>query len=255
MKENPQKENGFTGIANEIVEAMSRTYLTSYETRILWVIFRKTYGWDKKEDWVSISQFVELTGIHRSHVSRSLRLLVLRNIVTKRGNKISFNKYWSQWKELPNGATDHSTVTKRGPSVTKRGTGELPNGAYTKETPTKETITTERATKEDRELAELLMAIQCRHNPAFLSKYSSEEKRVRAVESWAGDIEKLRRLDGATGVQIRFVLDYLGAKQTNTAKFWLPNVQSGTKLRKQWVTIVGQIKRENESKPKVRIIS
>lgn len=142
MNENPQKENGHIGIANEIAEALARTYLTSYESRILWVIFRKTYGWQKKDDWIAISQFVEMTGMHKSHVSRSIKLLCQRNIVTKRGNKLSFNKYYSQWKELPNGVTNHlaQKVTKRGTIVTKRGNAELPNGAYTKETPTKETI-------------------------------------------------------------------------------------------------------------------
>jgi phage replication O-like protein O len=152
MKEHPDLSNGYTKIANEIVEALARTYLTSYETRVLYAILRKTYGWEKKEDWISISQFVEITGLHRSHISRSLLLLSLRNIITKRGNKISFNKYWSQWKELPNGVTNHS-LGKRKPKnnillpngvserITKRGIGELPNGAYTKETPTKETIT------------------------------------------------------------------------------------------------------------------
>ena len=139
MNESPQKENGHIDIANEIAEVLARTYLTSYETRILWAIFRKTYGWQKKEDWIAISQFVTITGLHKAHVSRSIKLLCLRNIVTKRGNKISFNKYWSQWKELPNGVTDHS-VTKRGNKSYQTGYHELPNGAYTKDTITKDTI-------------------------------------------------------------------------------------------------------------------
>ena len=50
---NPQAENGHTDIANEIVEALARTRISGTETQLLWVIFRKTYGWHKKEDEIS----------------------------------------------------------------------------------------------------------------------------------------------------------------------------------------------------------
>lgn len=139
-------DENFTRISNDILEALSRTYLTQYEWRLLMCLFRKTYGHQKKEDWIAPSQIVLMTGIHKAHVSRSLGLLIKRNIVTKRGNQIGFNKYHTQWEELPNGATNHrlpngvTSVTKRGTIVTKRGISELPNGADTKETITKETI-------------------------------------------------------------------------------------------------------------------
>ena len=41
---NPQSENGHIDIANEIGEALSRINFSAYESRILWVIWRKTYG-------------------------------------------------------------------------------------------------------------------------------------------------------------------------------------------------------------------
>lgn len=137
--ESPQLENGYTKIANEIIEALSRTNLSSYESRILWCVFRKTYGFQKREDWISISQFVEITGIKPSHISRSIKLLTLRGIVTKGGNKIRFNKLWSQWKELPMGVNTHK-VTPLGSKITPRGISKLPKGGNTKETLTKETI-------------------------------------------------------------------------------------------------------------------
>ena len=60
---NPQREEGHVDIANEIVEFLAKTYLSSYESQVLWAIFRKTYGWQKKEDWITGSQLVEMTGI------------------------------------------------------------------------------------------------------------------------------------------------------------------------------------------------
>jgi phage replication O-like protein O len=60
---NPQAENGHVDIANEIVEALAKIHLSSYESRVLWTVFRKTYGWHKKEDWITNTQIANLTGI------------------------------------------------------------------------------------------------------------------------------------------------------------------------------------------------
>lgn len=135
-------DENFTRLSNEIVEALCRCRLGQHEWRVLMCIFRKTYGYHKKEDWIASSQVVEMTGIHKAHVSRALHLLKMRKMVTPRGNKIGFNKYQSQWNELPNGVTNHALkkVTPRGTKVTPRGISELPHGADTKETLTKETI-------------------------------------------------------------------------------------------------------------------
>jgi len=125
---NPQLENGYFRIANEIVEALIRTNLSSYQSRILWAILRKTYGYAKKEDRISLSQLAELTGLRKQHVWRSFRELRERNLVTKRGYFIAFNKDYQQWRELPKGVTSHKSNLRglRGnlkglPKVTKRG--------------------------------------------------------------------------------------------------------------------------------------
>ncbi len=124
----PQLTDGYFRIANEIAEALTRTNLSAYQSRILWAVFRKTYGFGKIEDWISNSQLVDLTGLCRQHVWRTIRELIGRNIVTKRGYKISFNKDYQQWRELPKGVTSHQvspkgvTLSPKGVTkVTKRG--------------------------------------------------------------------------------------------------------------------------------------
>lgn len=140
----PQVENGHIDIANEIAEKLARWHLSSYEQRVLWVVFRKTWGWHKKEDWISLSQFSISTGISRSHVCRSLNLLIKQNMITKRGNTYyplyRLQKDFDKWKPLPNGARRHDVLPNGATGVTKRGNQVLPNGAHTKETITKETI-------------------------------------------------------------------------------------------------------------------
>ena len=113
----PQLENGFTRLANEIIEALMRTNLSAYQTRILWAIWRETYGYHKKQDWISHTQLVKMTGLRKQHVYRTLRELLQRNIVTKAGYYVGFNKNYTQWRELPK----RVTVTSTGYKVTDTG--------------------------------------------------------------------------------------------------------------------------------------
>lgn len=116
----PQKENGYTPIANEIMEQLCKINLSSYQSRLLFAVWRKTYGYNKKEDWLSNSQLVELTGLKKQHVSRAKKELIERKLVTSTGDKIQFNKCYSQWCELPKSVTKE-TVTNTGNVVTNTG--------------------------------------------------------------------------------------------------------------------------------------
>ena len=95
---NPQLENGHTRIANEILEALVRINLSPYESRVLWFIIRKTYGWHKKLDRISISQIANGTGILRQNVFRALKSLHLKNMIFRPSNKhVGFQKDYTMW--------------------------------------------------------------------------------------------------------------------------------------------------------------
>ena len=83
----PQKENGFVAIASEIVDRLALTRISGQEMQILWVVLRKTYGWNKKEDAISLGQFSEFTGMKRQHCNRAIKKLVSKKMlgVTKKG--------------------------------------------------------------------------------------------------------------------------------------------------------------------------
>ncbi|MBA7663555.1 hypothetical protein ES703_71600 [subsurface metagenome] len=154
---NPQRENGHVDIANEIVEALAKTHLSSYESQVLWVIFRKTYGWQKKEDWITNTQISNMTGIAEAHISRTIKMLVQKNLILKNGKKLAFQKDYDQWEKLPKGVTSHHKkklpkgvikLPKGVKEITKGGKKKLPKGVDTKEkkdTYTKETITKEKS--------------------------------------------------------------------------------------------------------------
>jgi phage replication O-like protein O len=135
----PHFKKGFIPIAQEIAKALMRTNLSAYQSRILWAIFRKTYGYQKTEDWISNSQFVDLTKIRKGHVSRSLKELIDRNMVTKAGRKLSFQEDSSQWHPLPKGVTSHrklpgkvTQLPKGGPKSYQRGSTQKKKRKYAK---------------------------------------------------------------------------------------------------------------------------
>ena len=143
---NPQTEDGFTKIANEIMDALCRYRIPGEERQVLDVIFRKTYGWNKRSDNISLTQFAEATGISKPHVVRAIQSLLSKKVivVTKKGNDpthvYEFNKDYESWKPLPKKVT----LPKKAISVAKKGNEALPNLGTTKDTITKDTITKEK---------------------------------------------------------------------------------------------------------------
>lgn len=94
----PQKENGYTPIANEILQQIVNTPLLGSEFQILLFIIRKTYGFQKKEDWISITQFQKSTGLSRPTVVKSIKNLIHRNMIFKtKSYDYSFNKDYEKW--------------------------------------------------------------------------------------------------------------------------------------------------------------
>lgn len=149
----PQAEDGHTDISNEIMDAICKIRIPGEARQVLDFILRKTYGWHKKEDCISLSQFVEGTGLNKVHICRSITVLINMNLVTKKGNAQSlftkkgndnfviygFQKDFDKWNTLPKKVT----LPNRVKYVTQKGNLTLPKKVHTKETITKETITKE----------------------------------------------------------------------------------------------------------------
>lgn len=98
----PQKENGYTAIANEIMDVLAKTCLSGSNRQVLDTVLRKTYGWNKKEDFLSISQLEEATLLSRRAVIYALQNLEAKKIIiitrdSNRTNSIKFNKNYDDW--------------------------------------------------------------------------------------------------------------------------------------------------------------
>ncbi len=140
----PQKEQGYTPIANEIVDKFCQYRLSGEEWLVLWVILRKTYGWNKKEDRISLSQFCLMTGLKRSSVVRAIKKLVTKQLLssnqkaTSFGNMYRFNKDFDKWKvvtkQLPRGFAGNQIVQGSNQIVNKVVTKKLHTKDNTKDT-------------------------------------------------------------------------------------------------------------------------
>jgi len=93
----PQKENGYTALANELVDAFAKINLSSYEWRIVFGIIRHSYGWNKKEAILTYSQIESFCKIKKCHISRTINSLLRKQIITKEGKKYTLQKDYEKW--------------------------------------------------------------------------------------------------------------------------------------------------------------
>lgn len=64
-------DDGFTRIANELLEAVMLAGLSQHQLLVFMAVMRKTYGFNKKTDWVSNDQLSALTGLKRHSLLNS----------------------------------------------------------------------------------------------------------------------------------------------------------------------------------------
>ena len=143
LRANPQVEDGFTKIANEIMEALARTRIPGEARQVLDFTLRKTFGWQKKEDSIPLSQIVLGTGLKKPNVCRAIRKLLGMNliIVKDKGDDKTYRlqKDYTKWRPLSKKITLSKKIIKQGESLSKKITSkesikETYNGRSQKQT-------------------------------------------------------------------------------------------------------------------------
>lgn len=107
MNEELQVENGsYTRIVNKVIDELVKTPLLGTELAVCLFILRKTWGFNKKQDEISLTQFEQALKRSRPTIAKALKNLQLVNmvkLVSKGNSKESsncwaFNKYSDTWK-------------------------------------------------------------------------------------------------------------------------------------------------------------
>lgn len=198
----PQLENGYTQIANEILERLSLPGISGSEFRLVLIVIRKTYGYQKKKDRISLTQFEKFSGMKRSHVVRTLKELVHKRVLLHEKNLYSLNKNWEQW-----------VVSKRVPPVHNSGTPSTQKGTKSstqlgthkrkKENNTKETI---QASQDDARIPVIINLFK-EVNPSYQRLFSVPPQR-----------EAVKRLLAVHGMEkLTAMIQYL--PKSNAARF------------------------------------
>lgn len=246
-----QVEDGYTRTANAIVEAFMRAPLTSREARVIRVIERMTYGWQKAEDWIAASVISEMTGISEGKCSETLNSLIRKKVVTRNGggrSPVRINKNISEWdfsaqrarvtpKQKPKsdwGKSPQDGVSQP-PQVggTPKETKDNLEPKGSKES-SKKSSPKKWGEPIDHELAEFMFEA--------LTSHLTNPKRP-SMTGWANEIRLTRTRDGRTPEQIRFLCKWI-AKDS----FWRGNVMSPSKLREKWDQLESKVIAEKESR-------
>lgn len=228
----PQKENGYVPIANELVEQLARLRINGEAMQVLWVIIRKTYGYQKKEDAIALSQFCLATGLNKPAVCRALNKLKALNMIIQKDNAIAksyrLNKDFDTWKPLSKKITviekDNDVIEKDKKRYRKRVLQKKENN-YTKDTT--------RASQSDAGIIARVIASFEGVNPNYARWYANPPQRSA--------VDRLLVLHGLD--TLARVISLL--PKTN-AKAYFPTVTTPVQLENEWARLESKLKQEKD---------
>ena len=127
-------DDGYTRIANELLEAVMAADLTARQLKVALAVIRKTYGFGKKLDRITNTQISAMTGIHHTHVCKAKNEMIAMNIIVSNGHAIGINKVISEWD------FSISHISKPLAETANKCLANLANGYKPTQLNTKETI-------------------------------------------------------------------------------------------------------------------
>lgn len=129
----PQKrwEEGFVAIPNSVLDGLLEADLTGNEFKLAMAICRKTYGFGKEQDDVTIAQLGRAAGMHRQKASPAYnRLVDLKIIASSKGRHgflTAFNPV-EMWLK-----TDKKQAAQNGTTVPKEDVTPSQKGTHNKQ--------------------------------------------------------------------------------------------------------------------------
>jgi len=232
-----QVENGnFTRIVNPLLDNLIKIPFKGCEIPVAIYLIRKTYGFNKTEDEISLSQFCkDLTRSKQTIVTalKNLQLVKIARLVRKGDSKKSsnvwaINKYYKTWELV---STVRLVKRKRGTSLTE-GLKLVQTARHTKDS--KENITKDIRAAEPPQVNELLNFFKQTVNEHLAFNNKTERKACTDLLNTYG-LEKTKQ-----------ALTYLEEKR-KTDKY-LPIITTPWELWTKWAKIKQHLQTK---KPKV----
>ncbi|MBS1903249.1 MAG: replication protein [Bacteroidetes bacterium] len=123
----PQLEDGYTRIANELLDRFQYLDISGGKWRIILAVIRCTYGFQKSDHQMSYDFLSKRTGLHPTQVRRDVRELIQMRILVEvrpptanSARHLGLNKDYNQWvgvKLLPVSESAPSGVSESAPST------------------------------------------------------------------------------------------------------------------------------------------
>jgi phage replication O-like protein O len=256
-------DDGFTRTANAIQDQLCQLDISGSQFQVLNAIIRSTYGYNKKQDRVTNTYLVELTGISEKAVRDALQVLTDRNIISceKSGimKLVAVNKVVSEWvvksskaANMRKGAEQmhrRSKCTNNAEQMPQQGGANAPE-ERSKCTSTKDNLpktTNQRQSitsppSDDDTALKNDAAIQKGKNwgtaedldvanqmAAILKNTLGEHFRPPALATWANEVRIMRTQERRVP---RHMVSLFALAHTD--KFWKTTIHSPAALRKSW---------------------
>ncbi len=197
-------DDGYTRIANELLEAVMAADLTARQLKVVLAVIRKTYGFGKKFDRITNTQIAMMTGIHHTHVCKAKNEMIAMNIIVTNGLSIGVNKVISEWN-FEVSQVSESLAKPANKTLANLANGYKPTQLNTKETiQKKEKKENTQSSCDDREPVkpEKRKAARINYNE-YLEAYNEivGDRLPHAVEANADRQRKLKKLINSLATQ------------------------------------------------------
>jgi phage replication O-like protein O len=251
---NPQIEHGHTRIANEILEQIAKTKLNGIQLRILMIIWRYTYGFQRKEHEISLSFLSNAIESSRSQIKKELDVLIdckIINVVGKgsRGTKVlAFNKNYEEWIDRTAIAVQSPLYSNSSTELYSNSSTELYSNSSTKKEKKKniKKYTRQRKTY-DEDSTYFKMAKYFFDRVTKVAEEAGIAHLIKKsnLQSWADDMRKLIEIDKVDKRLAKEVMDWVTEDD-----FWRTNVLSAKKLREKFSELAIKMRAsKNKYKP------
>ena len=254
-------DDGFTRIANELLEAVLEADFTARQLKIVLAVIRKTYGFGKKFDRIANTQIAQITGIHHTHVCKTKNELIDMGVLALEGRKIGINKTVSGWNF--SGCRNSKALAKAANKCLAKSANEVkPTQLNTKETIQKKERNNKRLSSENsNELSDTApkkslpvvrpgSAVQSPNGQKWgtdddlraaqwMFSKVQEVAPATATPNWAGWANDIRLARNALNVTHREICEVFA--WANADHFWQTNILSPAKLRQKWATLTAQM--------------
>jgi phage replication O-like protein O len=211
MPNSPQLENGYTRISNEIIEKVAAADFNGTAYKIIMVIWRNTYGYNRKSHKISEGFMSKSTGISKRYISKELNKLIDNNVITvykestyTEAKELGFNKNIDEWRTKVPQVNNSSIPTTEGSNINKTDTVEQSFNSGTKVQHNSRTIVPPNTKKElNKELKKVYVDFS-----SEINSYTQNAKLIQAINDYI-DHRKAIKKPITSVKQLKLILNKL----------------------------------------------